>query len=587
MQPEISLVEPQWRLKKFSIEKVQQAIDSFGLSQAAAKTLLANEIEDQISIKNFLKPNLDQWIQLKTFPSMTSGVEKLIPFLQEKKKVCIHGDFDTDGVLATVILKQCFAAIDIEPICYIPTREEGHGISASSVSKIAEMGAEVIITVDCGTAAIDAAEEAKKHGIELFITDHHLPDETLPDATAIINPQIDDDPAYQVLSGSGVSLKLGLICANRLKKTTKHNKSIAGFLPNGIVLAAIATIGDVVPLTGENRALVKAALKMAEKITWPNLKILFEASGIKAPFLAEHLAFQLIPRLNAAQRLEKGELVWQFFNSTDDKKTRKIGKELSELNEHRKQYQKEKTSKIMFELSQKFKQEKIPDVIFVKGDDWIEGISGLIASRVTETYQRPTVVTLFKGEYGQASLRAPEGYHLKEALDKSQDNIITYGGHRGAAGMKIHTEAVSGFEKNFSECIRNQRATNEEQGLITNPTLMITHEVEWTDINHALIDELEQFEPYGHCNKKPIFACRALQIDGSPHYLGKDRSHVRLSFYKTGKSSIESIGFSLAEKIKHIDIFNLVDVAFHLGRNKYGKRIQLQLLAIRQHIQKK
>lgn len=577
-----NFTSPHWRIKKFNTEKVKELSQKSGLRSEFVKAIMALGLEEWSEVENFISPSFSNWMKQDPFPSLLTGAKLLHDALLNGEKVCIHGDFDTDGILATVILKECLCALGFQPEVYLPSREDGHGLSEHSIRKIKEKNIDLIISVDCGINAIGPAKLANELGMKLLVTDHHLPDEELPEACAIVNPQLDEMAQYKVLSGAGVSFKLGLELAKRLPPSKSNNEQFRKFIPHAIVLAAIATIGDVVPLRGENRPLVKKALELIGNIEWPALKLLMETSGLKNGASAEDLAYQLIPRLNAAQRMEEGELVWKLFNTKNESQAADICKRLSKLNEERKNHQAEHFQSILTRL-QKELADAVPECIFIVGGDWKEGISGLIANKVAEKYARPVAVLLAEEDRFKASLRAPDGYQLKKGLDYCSDYLERHGGHNGAAGLCLKMNQLENFKTAFDQEMAKQRCQMMEEGRQNEPVVMIVDTFDWKDVSMDLMREAQIMEPHGQENKKPVYASCGLHFDGSPKYIGKNGEHVIASFHIKGSRSIETIGFGLRPQFESIDRFGKVDIAWKLGKSRYGQRLQLHLVSIRQH----
>lgn len=575
---------PEWRLLKFDEQKVSMIRDYFDCSIYMARSLLSINLDNKNKIEEFLSFKIEKWVNEPVFPSMEKGANLLVDIIKKKKKICVHGDFDTDGIFSTVTLIMCLEACGCECVPYIPSRSEGHGLSLESLKKIKSMNVDVVISVDCGINAIEEAQFLKENNIDLIITDHHLPDAELPYALAIVNPQLDDQDEYKVLSGAGVSYRLGILLCNLLPPEMISKEKFLKFMINGHVCAAIATIADVVPLTGYNRILVSSALEKINHCDLIGLKKLCEISGLKGDIAAEDLAFQVIPRINAAQRMASEGLVWELLNCSDEVRIKEICRSLNDLNNQRKLLQKDHFEKILSKCKEKFSKTGIPEAIVICGDEWTEGISGLIASNLVENYHRPVSVILKKGEMGLASCRAPSNYHLKNALDQCSQHLITHGGHSGAAGFKIEINKEAEFSTAF-ECIMKEQRQNmvaEAQ----NPKVSIVSEVNLQMMNTAFVEEISRLEPFGKDNPKPLFAMRGLLIDGNVKYIGADKSHVIISFFKQGQTSVSTIGFGMAQDLREIDHYGRLDIVFTVGISKFNKKVQLQLKAVRQHKRK-
>lgn len=570
---------PEWRLLKCDSNSVSNIKQHFECSEQFARSLIALGLENQEDIKEFLEPDIQSWLMDSPFPSLSEGCKHLQKLVEDDKKICIHGDFDSDGIFATLVLSMALESVGANYVTYIPKRSTGHGLTVKSIEEIKNIEIDALITVDCGITAVEEAKILKEKGIELIITDHHLPDEHLPKALALINPQLDGDEKFKILSGAGVAFWLGIELCKHIGENKIRKEAFMRFMQNGLVCAAIATVADVVPLTGYNRTLVSTALKNAHEVDILGLRSLIHASGFKEKIRAEDLAFQVLPRLNAAQRMEKEAYIWELLNSKDQGQCESICKSLDELNQSRKELQKKLFGRFYHQCLENFEKTGVPEAIIIQGDDWPEGLSGLIASNLMEKFYRPVFVILFKDEIGLCSSRAPKGYHIKEVLDKNSELFIGFGGHECAAGFKIHRDKFKELENVFQQCFKVQR----EVSMDAYEKLVIVSEVNIPMLNDVFLKELERLEPFGKENEKPYFALRGILIDGNVKYIGADKSGVMIKFFKQGQNSIDSIGFSLANRLRELDHFGKFDIVFTVGRSPYNQKIQLHLKAIRQH----
>ena len=573
MSTVLKVPPPEWRLKKFDPEPLAQ-LESLRLLRPLAKALLHLGLRAQ-DVDAFLNPSLEGWTRMSSFESLQNGAPKVWDLLLSRQPICIHGDFDTDGLCASLILHSCLKVLGLEVFSHLPTREQGHGISLESLQHVAARGARCVITVDCGISANDVARKAKEIDVALVITDHHLPDAELPLADVIINPQLDGPGHHRSLSGAGVALKLALELSQRAPESKTRGAAFAEFLRHATVLATIATVADVMPLLGDNRPLVAQGLKLLPEVTWPGLKCLIKELKFSAKTRAEDLAFQLIPRLNSAQRLERGDLLHSLFECSDDSEAQKIVNELNELNLRRRSLQKEFSDLALARVHPVSPEARL---IWLRGEEWQEGFSGLIATRLAQTYNRPAAVVRQQNGHLQASCRAPEGFNLKAALDGIKPLLEMYGGHAQAAGFKAHVDR--------EDEIRVQLEQKLEESCVgpwTAPSLLIIDEIPFLDLKDHLLDELNRLEPYGQGNGKPLFATKGLMIDGNLRLMGSDQSHVSFRVFTAGLPSIEAIGFGLAEELQALDNFGKIDIVYHLGRSPYGGKLQLQVQSIRQH----
>jgi single-stranded-DNA-specific exonuclease len=431
--------------------------------------------------------------------------------------------------------------------------------------------------VDCGINAIQEVELAQKHQMDVLITDHHLPDQQLPPAKAITNPQLDDQDEFKQLSGTGVALKLALSTLDLFDQCPISNSQFESFLSQSLVMTAIATVADVMELKGLNRALVQHALARLDELENPGLQALIKMAKIKTPATTEDLSFQLIPRINSAQRMEKGHLIWELLNSSTTEEAQTICAELEKLNTERRALLEQHAQNVLSELSTKnFEQDT---AIIVEGKDWLEGFSGLIAQRVIQKYQKPAIVMLSKEDDSVvASCRSPEGWHLKHALDQCQDFLIASGGHAQAAGFRTHTEHLPDLKSHLQTCLEQQGQKSN-----SNTKLAILHELNFREINMGLYESLKILEPHGQGNPKPVFATKGLLFDGDLRFMGKDKTHVGFQAFQPGMSSLSAIAFGMAEHFRELDVHTKFDLAYTLSISPYRPQLQLQVLGIRPH----
>ncbi len=570
-----------WRIRRFEDSEVRRLREDLGLQIPTAKALLANGLRSASEARAFLSPSFENWRQLASFPSLAAGARRLAEFSRGQRRICVHGDFDNDGVLAAVIMREGFAALGLPCLAIIPTRAEGHGLNPSSLRRARDLGAEVIVSVDCGITAVAEAQLAKSLGMELIITDHHLPGSEIPEASVVVCPHLDGAEPFKIYSGAALSLKLVLETASLLPGARLESAAFRGFTLNAIILAALATIGDVVPLIGDNRALVNEALGLLDRASWPAIKSLLHAARVRpGGATAEDLAFQLLPRMNAAQRMGRGDLLWSLFETRDSGEAEKICAALDKLNEERKSHLEETLGRILQNGGGGADGQA---AIIVCGDSWREGISGLIASRLSETHRCPAAVILVRDGMGQASLRAPEGYNLKQALDECALHLIGYGGHEGAAGFRIAAAEIPVFRERFLESIRRQGAARA--GVDPADRLLILDEIQWPQIEPGLLSELQRLEPFGHGNPRPLFACRGVHLDGPPNFFGANRNHVSLSLLRPGGGRTQrAVGFNMASEVGLLAGSMEVDIAFHFSRDGFSGKPQLQLKAVRPHL---
>jgi single-stranded-DNA-specific exonuclease len=498
--------------------------------------------------------------------------KKVWDLMQDHQPVCIHGDFDSDGLCATIVLRSCLEALGIDCFSYLPSRGDGHGVSCDSLREVAQQGAKMVITVDCGVSAFAEARLAKELGVQFVVTDHHLPDENLPDAAAIINPQLDDDSSHQNLCGAGVALKLALAWGNFADPLKTRSERYLTFFKHAIVLTAIATVADMMPLTGNNRAIVGKALELQPAVTLPGLRCLMDHLKLNENSRSEDWSFQLIPRLNSAQRMERSDLLKDLF-TCNETEALNVVRQLDDLNKERRALQAQH-SKTAMELAPQICEDAF---VWIQGDSWSEGFSGLMANQLVKHFGKPCAVMVESGDELHASLRCPPGYHLKHALDAASELILQYGGHAQAAGFQAKAEKAEALKTKLNEVFKAQDLGKDHL------KLMIMDHIPFQELKPTLLAEQRQLEPFGQGNPKPVFATKGVMLDGSPRVIGADRSHVSFRVFIPGHESIDCIGFGFADTVMALDHHGRVDMAYQLGKSPYNSNMQLSIQSIRQH----
>jgi len=392
-----------------------------------------------------------------------------------------------------------------------------------------------------------------------------------------VNPQLDDFAEFKILSGTGVALKLALAVLGIYESAPLSTKTFETYLNQSLVITAIATVADVMELKGINRALVQHALRNFDSVQNPGLLELIKLAKLKSPASAEDLSFQLIPRINSAQRMERGELIWELLNCVDTTQAVELGKQLEQLNVERKALLEQHTKEVMAQLQlQNF---DASTAIMVTGDDWLEGFSGLIAQRVIQKYQRPAIVMLKKSDTKiVASCRSPEGWHLKQALDQCAHLLEESGGHAQAAGFRTHPDHLEALKLHLNQCLRKQAESLNE-----GPKLLILHELPFRDLNVSLFESLKILEPHGQGNTKPIFATKGIMFDGPLRFMGKDQTHVGFEIFQPGLPSVSAIAFGMGMHFQELDQSGKYDLAYTLTISPYKRQLQLQVQGIRPH----
>ncbi len=485
-----------WTVGKPDINAANRLAEMGGLPPLCARVLVSRGIDtveraaDLLGDGNGLS---DPFL----ITDMRKAAETIIAAVDEGKKICVYGDYDCDGITATVLLYSYLQCIGGDVSYYINLREEGYGLCADAVRRLAEEGTELIITVDNGISAAEEAVLVKELGMELVITDHHQPPEILPEAVAVVDPhRADDCSPFKDLCGCGLALKLvaamdGGSCESALEQFSD--------------LAAIATVADVVPLKGENREIVRLGLKYLENTENAGLKALMNASGIKLPVTATQAAFGLAPRINAAGRFASASEAAELLLCEDGDTAKQMAARLNSLNEQRKKAETE----IMEDIHQKILTNNgilYKRVLFLYGEGWHHGVIGIVASRLAERFGKPVFILSEDGDFARGSARSAEGFSVHKALAACADCLVKFGGHTGAGGFTLKKEDVQSFDDAL------QKYAAEEYAVASGVPLHADMLLRPEELTVENVSALSVLEPYGEGNPKPVFMLQGARL---------------------------------------------------------------------------
>jgi single-stranded-DNA-specific exonuclease len=497
---------------------VYKAAIDLGYSDIVAN-LLSKKISDVNKLENYLDPKIKNLMpNPSTIKDMDKGANYLFEAIKQKRNIAIFGDYDVDGACSSAILARYLKYFDIDAKIYIPDRiMEGYGPNINALRALKAEGYDLIITVDCGTTAFDALEEASKEGLDVLVVDHHLSEAKIPEAIAVINPnRQDDDSSLGFLCGAGVCFML-VVAVNQLFKSRSESLEFTSKLPNILILldlVALATVCDVVPLVELNRAFVNYGLRLMQLTENPGLRELFSVANIDVnnKIKSYHLGFMIGPRINAGGRVGKSTIAAELLSQSEN--VHDLSVKLDYFNKERRAIEQIVLEKAFEQINQQNLSEN--KVIIVANENWHPGVIGIVASRIKDKYQKPTAVIALENNIGKASARSVEGINLGAFIHKakSQDLLIAGGGHAMAAGFTIAEDKISDFS-NFMQTISDQSIHNAEYDL----------ELKLSDVNLNLYDELSILEPYGKDNEEPIFKIADLSV--SKHFFMQEK-HLKL-----------------------------------------------------------
>lgn len=549
-----------WEIKDYDYLAYNNLLNKLDISPVLIKLLTQRGLNTYEEVQDFLYADLSNLSNPYDLKGMSAAVDRIKTAITNQEKVVIYGDYDVDGVCSIVILLECFKKLGLKADYYVPDRfSEGYGLNLEAVKGLASQGFTLAISVDCGITSIDEVQLAKDLGLDFIITDHHTPGDTLPRAIAIINPKLDYNEQAKHLCGAGVAYKL----ASALSEGILAVEEISSWLD----LAALATVADIVPLIGDNRIIVKYGLDRITNTKRPGLKALLSATNLDGKIITTwHIGFIIAPRLNAAGRMESASLSVALLSADDYAEALNIANQLCELNNLRKSVEEQilKEAILYTENHICLKEESI---LVVAGDNWHQGVIGIVASRLAEKYSRPAIIISWEDDEGRGSGRSVGDFDLYKALHNCAEHLLHFGGHKLAAGLSLKKEQFTSFKSALL-------SFNQEFITYTPQKIeIIDLEVRLEDINNKLLNELKLLEPFGEGNPLPSFLSRQVEI-ANHTWVGKNKEHLKC---KVLPSNIDAIAFGKTEYAKNPFGLLKYDIIFNLDENEFLGRKTLQL----------
>jgi single-stranded-DNA-specific exonuclease len=512
--------------------------------------------------KAYLRPRLDQLDEVNCLGDLERAVARLVTALRENETILVHGDYDVDGICSTTIVLRTLLAAGGNAIAFIPRRlEDGYDLTDAGVRAAREAGAKVVVTCDCGTSAIGPITELQAGGIDVIVTDHHLPGGPLPPAYAVLNPKRPGCPSRDKdLAAVGVAFKLALA----LTRAVGGNENLVyGMLD----LVALATIADVAPLRGENRIFVRYGLKLLNDPQRPGLRAMIRAAGLDGKALtAGRVSFILAPRLNAAGRLGSALRGVDLLMAPTDHDANPIARELEELNARRQEIDRSTLERAR-DMARGLDLSATYGIVLAE-QGWHAGVIGIVASRIVEEFGRPAVLIALEGEQGKGSGRSISAFDLHEALGQCRDLLVRYGGHRMAAGVTIASDRVAEFAARFNAVAASMLT---EEDFV--PELRVDMEIPFDQINDELESMLRHMEPCGINNPSPLFVSRGVTVAAPPRVVGKDG--LKLLLTDRG-CELTALGWGMGPRCREVQVGSAIDVAFRLERDEYQGVSRLQ-----------
>ncbi len=539
-----------WHLLPHDPEAIGHLARRLNVPPLLAQLLLNRHLSDSDQAQRFLQAPLADLHEPEKLPGVVAASERLLAAVKAQKRICVWGDYDVDGVSGTAILLTCFRLLGAQVEFHVPHRlEEGYGLNCPTLRKLAQNGVNVVVTVDCGIASLAEADEARRLGLELIVTDHHEPKATLPRADVLVHPRLGDEGTtypFRNLSGAGVAFKLAWALCKKACGSDKVPPQYREFLLDAVALAALGIVADVVPLRDENRIFVRHGLARLGKTPTLGLRSLLQTAGIlgKPDLEAMDIGYSLAPRLNAAGRLGTAGLAVELLTTTDDQRATFLAQHLEQQNQQRQVLER----RILGEAREMVAQDLQAPAFVLASPEWHAGLIGIVASRLVDLFHRPALLIALRPEQGagQGSGRSVPGFPLHQALEECTEHLLTHGGHATAAGFRIVAEAIAPFRRRFQEVA--QRHFGQA---LPPPRLVIDAEVPLAALTSGLMAGLQQLAPYGSGNPQPLLLAGDLHVVGQPRRVGGGERHLSFQVRQEGKY-LRAIAFGMGERVDEL-----------------------------------
>lgn len=566
-------MDEQWIVMECDDEAAARLATEAGVSRVLARLLMIRGIKTADQIKAFLNPSLASLHDPFLLPDMEPAAERLARAVRDGESICVHGDYDVDGVTGAALLVRALRALGALVEYRLPHRgREGYDIKVATVEEMAAKGIRLIVTCDCGINAVDAVERANELGVDVIITDHHEPSKALPPAVAVVDPKR-HDAAYPFpgLAGVGVAYKLAQALVRKL------NSNEESFKARFVDLVTLGTVADVVPLLDENRALVKHGLAAVSASKKTGIRTMLKVSNLTGkPLSTYSVAFVLAPRINAVGRMDDASKALELLLTSDESQAGLLAAEMERHNSDRKAEQ----ERILLEAIDQIESKDLAKlrVLVLSAEEWNTGVVGIAAGRIADLYGRPTILLCREEASGIArgSARSIAGFNLLEGLRSCDNLLIKYGGHAAAAGLSVQLANLDAFEDKI-----NAYAAEilPEEELVRR--IMLDAELTSEDISRGLFDAIAGLEPFGEGNREPLFMSRALTVLDRQRV--GDGSHLRMRVRGPGNAPLTCIGFGLGELEDSVQLGSAVDLCYSIRLNDYNgvESVQLVVKAIR------
>ncbi len=547
-----------WNINENDLNKINNIKSKFHLSDLVCKVLSQKNLTDD-EIEVYLNPTRNDFYDPFLLPDMEKAVERIIKAIDNKEKIIIFGDYDADGITSTTILKRFFKDRNVEISEYIPNRlDEGYGLNIKAIESIAKDGYKLIITVDCGITAIEEVKIAKKLGVDVIITDHHETLDALPNAVAVVDAKRKDNMyPFNQLAGCGVAFKLTQALCQKMK--LNENESL-----KYLDVACVGTISDIVPLVDENRVIAKLGLKLIRVTKNEGLKALFKIANYKK-INSTTISFGISPRINACGRMGHQEEALKLFLTEDPIEARNLAQSIERYNKERQEIEK----KIYDEAFELIKKDDDNKCIVLGKEGWHHGVIGIVSSKITDKFYKPSVLLSYEGDEAKGSGRSIPGFDLHEAVSKCSKYLTNFGGHSMAIGLTLKKENFEKFKEEF-EKYASEKIKDKPM-----PVIDIDEIITSKDLSIDEVKELNVLEPFGEGNLEPNIMYKNLKIQAIRSL--SEGKHLRLNLKDENNVTIDAIGFNLGSLADTYQIGDKVDIIGNLGINEFNNMEKVQI----------
>ena len=566
-----------WRATEPDRTTVARLSGELGCDPLVARMLARRGLEDLAAARDFLEPSVDDLLDPFGLADMERAAARVSAAVADRQPVLVYGDADVDGLAGTALLSHFLRFLGAEPTVYVPNRAyEGYSFTDTGVDEILARGAKVVISVDNGVSSVDAIARLQAAGVDVIVTDHHLPPDVLPPAHAVVNPRrVDCGYPFKGLAGVGVAFKLACAVASRLGEGKRRSPEMSRFLGEAMGWVALGTVSDMMPLRGENRILVKRGLRAIPLSSHAGLRALCEVAGVdERDFGAEDIAFRIAPRLNAATRLGRHDISLELVTADDPARAQSLAQQLDTLNRQR-----QAQDRAMFEGLEPVLAAGDPDDLVVLRDDgWNTGLLGLVASRIVQQVGRPAVlVSGLQGDPAKGSMRSVDGFNAHEALAACSEHIVQHGGHAKAAGFMVE---LSRFDA-LAGALRERWAEHRRRGWKP-PPIDYEGELPLASLTLKLMDDLGRLAPFGEQNPAPVLGARHVTVLEARR-MGGDGRHLTLQLGQ-GPEQRRAVSFGSGDLADRLRPGQLVDVLFVPKVNRFRGRasVELELVDLRE-----